>query len=326
MGGKPRVAVGLSDAWRHWVVRALESGATPTAIVDELVGDGIPAKTVAREIDLIQWTLARRPTSLREDRAELALRLLEDASRRRPITRRPLCQREEFYERYLATSTPVVFEGGCECLGVVGTWTPSYLAERGGESLVKVSLGREDAPDHFVDPENFFTELPVREVVDRVLAAGPTNDIYMVSRNRASEGALACLADDFVAMPPFLLPDPTRGGWSLWFGPEGTQTPLHHDTTQILFCQIFGRKRIYLAAPCERALLFGEIQSTFYPSSDLSKMDVDMRVVDVGPGDALFIPVGWWHGVRALDTSISLSLTGFEPAVNYDWYRPGLIR
>jgi hypothetical protein len=325
VGGKPRVTLGLSDAWRQWVVTALESGASAIDIAEELVRDGAPARTVEREIDLIQWTLAST-SGMRAGRAELALRLLEDASRRRPIARRSLCGRDEFYDRYLATNTPVVFSKGCECLGVVGRWTPQYLAERGGDTPVKVSYRRDSDPNHFADPETFYTEIPVREVVDKVLAAGPTNDIYLVSRNRASEGALACLGDDFVDMPPFLDPDPERGGWSLWFGPEGTETPLHHDTTPILFCQIYGRKRIYLAAPCERELLFGDIQSTFYPSTDVAKADVDMRVIEMGPGDALFIPVGWWHAVRALDVSISISLTGFEPAVDYDWYRPGMIQ
>lgn len=234
-----------------------------------------------------------------------------------------MCGRQEFYDRYLATNTPVVFSGGCESLGVVGQWTPSYLAERGGDAKVKVSYGRNSDPNHFADPEAFYTWLPVREVVDKVMAAGSSNDIYIVSRNRASENALACLGDDFKEMPPFLHPDPKKGGWSLWFGPAGTETPLHHDTTPILFCQVYGRKRIYLAAPCERALLYSDIASTFYPSTDVGEMDVDMRMVEVGPGDALFIPVGWWHAVRALDVSISLSLTGFQPAVDYDWYRPG---
>ena len=31
----------------------------------------------------------------------------------------------------------------------------------------------------------------------------------------------------------------------------------------------------------------------------------------VGPGEALFVPVGWWHSVEALEPSISLSFINF---------------
>ncbi len=32
---------------------------------------------------------------------------------------------------------------------------------------------------------------------------------------------------------------------------------------------------------------------------------------EIGPGDALFLPIGWWHHVEALDVSISVSFTNF---------------
>ena len=33
--------------------------------------------------------------------------------------------------------------------------------------------------------------------------------------------------------------------------------------------------------------------------------------VEIGPGDLLFLPVGWWHHVRGLDTSITMTFTNF---------------
>ncbi len=40
----------------------------------------------------------------------------------------------------------------------------------------------------------------------------------------------------------------------------------------------------------------------------------------VEPGELLFIPVGWWHAVRSLDVSMSLSFTNFcfnEPEIGW---------
>jgi ribosomal protein L16 Arg81 hydroxylase len=48
-----------------------------------------------------------------------------------------------------------------------------------------------------------------------------------------------------------------------------------------------------------------------------------VRSVLVRPGDALYIPAGWWHRVSSLDVSISFSLLNFRRPNDYSWYKPG---
>jgi ribosomal protein L16 Arg81 hydroxylase len=40
------------------------------------------------------------------------------------------------------------------------------------------------------------------------------------------------------------------------------------------------------------------------------------------PGEAIFIPVGWWHHVKSLEVSISVSFTNFVFPNYYEWKYP----
>ena len=126
--------------------------------------------------------------------------------------------------------------------------------------------------------------------------------------------------------PPSELFEPiSAGAVSLWIGPAGTVTPLHHDTTNILFCQIHGRKRVDLISPQETAL-FAEPLYSFYSQADATALaPLLVKSVVVAPGEGLYIPAGWWHRVTALDVSISVSLLGFRRPNDFDWYRPGAL-
>jgi ribosomal protein L16 Arg81 hydroxylase len=37
------------------------------------------------------------------------------------------------------------------------------------------------------------------------------------------------------------------------------------------------------------------------------------------PGEVLFMPVGWWHHVRALDVSVTVSFTNFVFPNHFKW-------
>lgn len=119
------------------------------------------------------------------------------------------------------------------------------------------------------------------------------------------------------------------GGVFFWYGPAGTVTSLHHDTSNIFMAQVRGRKRVRLISPTELEFLYNDI-GVFSPidcdNPDLARWPqfakVEVREVQLAPGDVLFIPVGWWHHVRALDVSITVSFTNFVFPNHYEWSMP----
>jgi ribosomal protein L16 Arg81 hydroxylase len=159
-----------------------------------------------------------------------------------------------------------------------------------------------------------------------------TNDFYMVANNHAMERAgMSVLLEDVELDGAYFNREQIMGAVSLWLGPAGTVTPLHHDTTNIVFHQVFGRKRFLLISPFETALLkhargvYCDLDPE-RPRKHAELAGVPILEVVLEPGDALFIPVGWWHHVRALDPSISISFTNLRVPNNYTWYVPGSVR
>ena len=85
--------------------------------------------------------------------------------------------------------------------------------------------------------------------------------------------------------------------------------------------------RIVLAPPWSEALL-GSADGVYNRRGPEALASEGIAAIDVvmEPGEALFIPAGWWHDVRALDVSVSLAINAFARANVYGWYAPGSVR
>jgi hypothetical protein len=323
-------ALTLSDDWRDWVVENLLRGAPHADLVEALVAESVPEALARSEVDAIATspllgTCARLSRKL--ERRELYLRLRRETGRSE-IERRPNVDADELFARYYETGTPVVLTDAIRSWPACARWSPENFRARLGDVEVEAMIGRNADPHCDRDLVRYCTRLTMAELVDRVLAAGVTNDVYLIAHNNNMlRPELHCLLDDLAPDPMVFDPVRLKSAVSLWFGPAGTLTPLHHDGTNILFCQIYGRKRVVLVAP-EESALFDEADG-FYARHDPESGDWPseraFRSVELQPGEALFIPAGWWHQLRALDVSISFSLMGFRRPNNFDWYRPGAV-
>ncbi|WP_233582549.1 cupin-like domain-containing protein [Corallococcus sp. CA053C] len=245
------------------------------------------------------------------------------------VERRHRLDPAEFFTDYYRRNRPVVIEGLLEDWPALKRWTPAWMAERFGDERVEVMAGRDAQalPDFHAD--RLRREVSLRELLSRFEGA-PTNDMYLVARNSLLlRDAFRPLLEDLRAPEGYIHPDldgPDRV--HVWLGPAGTLSNLHHDHLNVLFCQVWGRKQVWLAPSWETPWM-SNVRG-FYSAVDVMAPDtarfpdfarVALHTVEVGPGDVLFLPVGWWHALRALDPSLSVTFVNFEqtPGLNSFW-------
>lgn len=232
----------------------------------------------------------------------------------------PRLSGERFFDGYYHTNRPVLLKGAMGTSPAVARWTPETLAQRFGSVPVTLTTGRDQDPDYERNFSASLQTVTLHDLVARIAREPRSNDYYLVARNYFfDQPALWPLRGELE--PPADLVDLEGGGpgtVKLWLGPSGTRTPFHFDEHSILFAQIHGRKHVKLVPPYDTARMYP--RRPYYSAIDPERVDLsthpayaraDVADVLVEPGDLLFLPAGWWHWVRALDVSISVTFSSF---------------
>ena len=238
---------------------------------------------------------------------------------------------EDFLEMFYARQRPTVLCGAIGDWPALRLWTPDYLKAQVGAAQIECQTGRSANPRFEMERLKHLGQMPFDGFIDQA-ASMVGNDIYVTANNAASNAAaLAPLMADLGALPGILDHAAGDAAGMIWIGPAGSFTPMHHDLTDNLLVQLVGRKRVIIAAPAETAKLYNtfdvysDIPDLTDPGLDLAAFPklADIRLMDVTlePGEALFLPVGWWHQVRALDFSVSMTYTNFVwPNMGHETY------
>jgi hypothetical protein len=331
----------MEHRWKQWVAENKIVGLPDDVITSTLTRNGVDLQRAAEEVaaaashpyihaaaNLIQ--LAKKLESILAVQRQLA----ELSPQAGQIERRESVDAATFLRQYYCTNTPVLLTGMMKGWKALERWTPEYLRERLGQTLVEVQVGRDSDPDYERNLDQHRKSMPFAEYADRVMAAGVTNDFYMVANNKNVEKtAVATLLDELIQFPGLMDASAWAGRVFLWFGPAGTLTPIHHDPMNVILCQVRGQKRVRLWAPNQTPLLYnyvGVFSEVNAEKPDLQRYPLyaQARPMEflLEPGEALFIPVGWWHTVKALDVSVSVSMTNFAFPNTFEWMNPHLVR
>ena len=311
-------------------------GVESAVVLDELLEAGIDPiagrKEIASTIADPRFRAGLRVGQrLRKLESVLAVRHAVESLARTSgsVERRGVMGSKEFLQSYYSRNRPVVLAGLARAWPAFTTWSADHLSRTCGDEVVEVMSGREGDPRYELNSDAHKTPMRLADYVDRVIEGTPGNDLYLVANNKFLElpGA-RCLLDDLDPLPEFLDSDRICGSAYLWFGPAGTVTPLHHDTMNVLLTQVSGRKKVVLVPAAQTPLVYNDV--AVYSEVDGENPGANhplFRRADriefiLDPGDGLFVPVGWWHLVRAVDLSISVSFTNFAFPNEFHWFHP----
>ncbi|MDE8653608.1 cupin-like domain-containing protein [Novosphingobium album (ex Liu et al. 2023)] len=261
-------------------------------------------------------TLARREWLLR---TLAELRTLSPRASAMPAY--PTITAQDFLDRHYAVNRPALLRGEVAGWPALRLWTPEYLKARIGAAEIEFQGGRGANENYERFKQRHRRRLPFDQFIDLITGKGVDNDAYVTAyNNRNNIAALQPLHADLGFIDHLLTRDVEHPHGMMWIGPAGTFTPLHHDLTNNLLVQITGSKRVLMVAPEEGPRLYND-HHVFSQVRDIEHVDLKrfpgmanlhaMRF-DLKAGEALFIPIGWWHQVTAHDFSVSITYTNFR--------------
>lgn len=316
--------VHVDDEWRRWIAENLLLDSRPQDLYERLLAAGISGAEAAHELQQAQGSPYVAGAQRLRNRLAKHDWVLDNQRRLNhllpaEIPRRRRLPREDFLRDHYSAGRPVIINGMMDDWPAMSKWNLDYFQTRFGERMVQVQFGRNSDASYEINKTAHRKTMAFGDFVRLVRAARHENDFYMTAYNEGpNRQALAELWDDIVQVPEYLTgAGPSQG--FLWLGPAGTITPFHHDLTNNFVAQVIGRKRVLVIPACEIAHVYN-VEHCFsqidgrHIDFDRYPLMRDVRVLEctLNPGEMLFLPVGCWHFVEALDVSVTVSFTNFR--------------
>jgi LPS sulfotransferase NodH len=324
----------IPNAWKQWIAHSKLVKTTDDAIVEILTKNGYSQDAALAEVGAAASNPYFRGVARAQQRLNKAVSLLNMQgdlgrlnSQANSVEKRSGLSLDEFRDRYYSANRPVVIQDLMTGWGAMTKWTADHLKRVAGQATVEVITSRNADPQSGPNGRGQRTELRFADFVDMVHTGKVTNGYSIVGDNAFFQRPEAQpLLQDLSPLPGYLDPAILNRHCFLWFGPSGTVTRLHHGLRNTLMAQVAGRKRYRLVPASQWQYVYndgGAVSEVDCEKPDFVRYPKfrNATVIDVtvNPGETIFIPVGWWHHVRALDVSMTVSFTNFQFPNSFKW-------
>nr|CAD7575089.1 unnamed protein product [Timema californicum] len=228
---------------------------------------------------------------------------------------------ERFRADYFSKRLPVKLTGCMDHWPALSRWQDlNYIKMAAGPRTVPIELG-----DHYISPDWSQKLMTVSEFVDKhVLKEGGGSEVGYLAQHQLFDQVPELKADirepDYCCISDDLDDDCEieETDINAWFGPKGTLSPLHTDPKHNLLAQVVGEKRLLLYSPVDSPHLYPHDGSLLNNTAQVDPEEPDYQTFPdfkkatawechLRPGEMLYIPPKWWHHVRSLSTSFSVS-------------------
>lgn len=223
--------------------------------------------------------------------------------------------KEDFQKNYFKKSKPILIKGYAKKYMDYEKWNLNYIYEQAGEQEVGLYDNKPADPNKATDKP--VCHMKMRDYIRLITTAPSDLRIFFF-----------IITDHLPALlRNFKYPDlgfkyfkriPT-----LFFGGSEARVLMHYDVDlgDLLHFQFEGRKRVLLFPPDQSAYLY-KVPMSVHTVYDLDFENPDYNKFPVlkyakgyeifmEPGDAIFMPSGYWHFNRYLDAGFSMTLRSF---------------
>lgn len=224
---------------------------------------------------------------------------------------------EEFRKKYLIPRKPLVIRNMAKSWPAYQKWTMEYMKETVGD--VEVPLYDSSKADPSAPINASAAKMKFGDYIDLIQREPTDLRIFLFDPIKSAPKLLE----------DYLSPKELMGGFldkypNMFFGGKGSVTFLHYDIdmAHIFHTHFNGRKHVLLFDYKWKDRLYKIPYATYaLEDYDISNPDFEKFPALDGVegvecflehGDTLFMPTGWWHWMKYLDGSFSISLRAWD--------------